>query len=639
MQFSKTVSVLLLVASCGCRDLDLRFQSPDIEAEDFETRVETPLVGEFTTTAGLNLITLQGVGLVTGLNGTGGDPPVSVYRTTLLNEMRRRSIKNPNQILASPTTAMVVVRAYLPPLIRKGERFDIEVRLPPNSEAESLEGGWLMQSYLAEHALVPGQGIMKGHVFAKAEGPILVSLAKDDEGTASGLVKRGRILAGGSSLQDRDLSVFLKSSYRSIRNSKRISDRIAARFYHHNESGIRESLSEAKTDQKIVLKLHPTYRENFRRYLALVRNIAFRETAVAQRVRMEQLQDRIRDPRQAEKSALQLEAIGHESIPLLKNVLQETGLPLESRFHAAVSLAYLGEPSCVPVLEQAAREEPAFRIFALAALSVVDESDAHVALRNLMDEPGAETRYGAFRALTTLDKHDPFVRGKNLNDAFMYHVLDTAGEPLVHLTNHRKSELVLFGADQEFRTPVVLRAGRHILITSGSDRETIRVSRFEVGKPDQQQQVSPQINDVVRAVAELGGDYPDIVDMLLQANRQSLLPGTLEIDSIPQAGRIYYRPQGASQSDPGQSARIGHARTMPNLFDSVDSAVQPAQTSSATSVETEPLGTATAIDTRQSVEAQTPDADPLSQAKRTSFVDRITGLWTRKPNPDDAGTR
>ena len=639
MQFPKTVSVLLLVASCGCRDLDLRFQSPDIETEDFETRVETPLIGEFTTTAGLNMITLQGVGLVTGLDGTGGDPPVSVYRTTLLNEMRRRNIKNPNQILASPSTAMVVVRAYLPPLIRKGENFDVEVRLPPNSEAKSLEGGWLMQAYLAEHALVPGQGIMKGHVFAKAEGPILVSLAKDDAGTSTGLVKRGRILAGGSSLQDRDLSVFLKSSYRSIRNSKRISDRIAARFYHHNESGIRESLAEAKTDQKIVLKLHPIYRENFRRYLALIRNIAFRETAVAQRVRMEQLQDRIRDPRQAEQAALQLEAIGHESIPLLKNVLQESGLSLESRFHAAVSLAYLGEPACVPVLEQAARDEPAFRIFALAALSVVDESDAHIALRNLMNEPGAETRYGAFRSLTTLDKYDPFVRGRKLNDALMYHVLETTGEPMVHLTNHRKAELVLFGADQKFRTPVVLRAGRHILITSGADHDTIRVSRFEVGKPDQQKQVSPQINEVVLAVAELGGTYPDVVDMMMQADRQNLLPGTLEIDAIPQAGRIYYRPQQGLQAASGQSTRIGHTRTMPNLFDSIKPTNQAEPSSTARSGSSESLGTATAIDTRQTVENQDSDSDPASQTKRTRFVDRISRLWNRKPNPEEAGTR
>ena len=74
MQISKT-AIVLLVAACGCRDLDLRFQSPDVEPEDFETRVETPLIGEFTTTAGLNLITLQGVGLVPGLDGTPRPPP------------------------------------------------------------------------------------------------------------------------------------------------------------------------------------------------------------------------------------------------------------------------------------------------------------------------------------------------------------------------------------------------------------------------------------------------------------------------------------------------------------------------------------------------------------------------------------
>ena len=549
--------------------------------------------------------------------------------------MRRRNIKNPNRILASPTTAMVVVRAYLPPLIRKGESFDVEVRLPPNSEAKSLEGGWLMQAYLAEHALVPGQGIMKGHIFAKAEGPILVSLAKDERGTASGMVKRGRILAGGKSLQDRDLSVFLKSSYRSIRNSKRISDRIAARFYHHNASGIREPLAEAKTDQKIVLKLHPTYRENFRRYLALIRNIAFRETSVAQRVRMEQLRDRIRDPRQAEKSALQLEAIGQESIPLLKDVIQESGLSLESRFHAAVALAYLGDPAGVSVLETAARQEPAFRIFAVAALSVVDEADAHIALRNLLDEPGAETRYGAFRALTTLDKHDPFVRGVNFNEAFQYHVLKTAGEPMVHLTNHRKSELVLFGADQEFRTPVVLRAGRHIMITSGADSATIRVSRFELGKADQQKQISPRIDDVIRAVAELGGTYPDVVDMLIQADRQNLLPGTLEIDAIPQAGRIYYRPDGAAR----QSTRIGRSQTMPNLFDAIKPPDQRAETFPAETSASNTLGTATAIDTRQSADRQPPNTGSSTTGKPDSFVKRFTRLLTREPKRDASGTR
>ncbi len=105
----------------------LRSQSPDDEetsaTEEFETKVETPFVGDYTQITGKNLIALQGVGLVTGLKGTGGNPPPSVHREALLREMRRRNVKNPNQILRKPSTALVIVKAYLPPLIRKGESF------------------------------------------------------------------------------------------------------------------------------------------------------------------------------------------------------------------------------------------------------------------------------------------------------------------------------------------------------------------------------------------------------------------------------------------------------------------------------------------------------------------------------------
>lgn len=602
-----------LVSLLGCQEFALRSQSPDVEpaSEEFDTKVETPLIGEFTSTAGRNLITLQGVGLVTGLDGTGEDPPVSVYRTTLLNDMRRRGITNPNQILADPSTAMVVVRAYLPPLIRKGETFDVEVRLPPNSTAKSLEGGWLMDTYLAEHAMVPGQGMMKGHVFAKAEGSILVSNSVNANGDPEGLVKRGRILAGGRSLKDRELSLFLKGGFRSVRNSKRIADRIALRFFHYNSSGLREPLAEAKTDQKIELRLHPRYKENFTRYLDVIRSIAFRETDVAQRVRMQQLQDQLFDPTQAERAAIQLEAIGNASIPVLKNALQSP--LLECRFHAAVALAYLGDASGIDALTESARSEPAFRIFALAAMATVDEAEVHVALRELMNEVSGETRYGAFRALSILDPHDPFIRGEKPNDEFLFHVVDTSGPPMVHVTHRRKSEVVIFGADQKFQVPMVLRAGPHILITSAPGSTGVTISRYEVGKPDEQREVSQRVSDVIRTVAELGGTYPEIVSMLIQADTQHNLPGQLGIDSIPQAGRLYLRPQ--SEDAPGsQKARIGREQNMPNLFDSLQAPVDEDDSMPAL-VDPEP-GAASAVDlTDRTTEGRELPEDPGNESK------------------------
>ncbi|MCA9068340.1 MAG: flagellar basal body P-ring protein FlgI [Planctomycetaceae bacterium] len=546
-----------------------RSQSPDENDSPLETTVDTPLIGDHTTIAGLNLITLQGVGLVTGLDGTGSDPPPSHYRELMLDEMRRRNIKNPNQILASPNTALVVVRAYLPPLVRKGDNFDIEVRVPGESESTSLNGGWLMETYLSEQAIVPGEGLMKGKVFAKAEGPILVSTGEGgDKESLAGVLRRGKVLGGGISLAERDLTIFLRNDFRSFRNAKRIADRIGTRYFRYNEYGLREPLAEAKTDQRIVLSIPPKYKDNYPRYLQVIRNIAFRESNIAKRVRMEKLSKELNNPYKAEKASLQLEAIGNEAIPTLKYALKNPSL--EVRFHAAMALAYLEEPEGIPHLAQAAKEEAAFRIFSYAALAAVDDAESHLALRDLMNGDSAETRYGAFRSLSVLDANDPFIEGEKLNDQFTLHVLETTGTPLVHLTNRRKAEVVLFNSDQKFDTPIALRAGEHILITGSPGSETIAVSRYEVGRPDQRQEVSRNIADVIRAVSSMGASYPDVAQMLVQAEQQHNLPGSLEIDALPKAGRTYFRPDPNDPKKRGRQARIGNSGLVPNLFDGED---------------------------------------------------------------------
>ncbi|MGH7200226.1 MAG: HEAT repeat domain-containing protein, partial [Planctomycetaceae bacterium] len=337
---------------------------------------------------------------------------------------------------------------------------------------------------------------------------------------------------------------------------ERIAERIGDRFHHYNRHGIREPLAEAKTDQKVSLKIMPKYRDNYPRYLNVIRNIAFRESPVAQRVRMQRLQEKLNVPETSELASLQLEAIGHEAVPVLKTGLKNPDL--EVRFHAAMALAYLGEPDGLADLAEAVRREPAFRVFALAGMAAIDEAESHVLLRELLHEPSAETRYGAFRALTTLDENDPFVRGEDMQGQFMLHVLHTRGEPMVHLTTYKKAEAVLFGAEQEFRPPLALHAGRHIIVTAPPGGESITISRFEAGRPQRKKTVSLKIADVIRAVTEFGATYPDVAGMLAQADQQHNLPGRIEIDALPRSGRVYVRGT--------DRARIGSPRSVPNLY-------------------------------------------------------------------------
>lgn len=554
------------------KSLSLRSQSPDKDDDDrdedddeFETTVDVPMVGEYTTITGLNLIALQGVGLVTGLPGTGSDPPPSSFRTRLVEDMRRRGIHSPNTILRSPTTALVVIQAYLPPLVRKGDKFDLEVRVPGADDTSSLNGGWLMETLLSEQAIVPGQGAMEGHVYAKAKGPILVSASEGSQESRAALLRRGRVLGGGTSLKERNLALFLRNDFRSVRNSKRIADRIGKRFSDYDKSGLKRPLAEAKTDQRIELIVPIRYRDNYPRYLQVIRNIAFRETEVAQRVRTQKLKQDLLQPTTTEKAAMRLEAIGSRAIPVLRTGLKHPSP--EVRFNSAMALTYLNEPDGLRTLAEAARNEPAFRVFALAALAASEEPEVSLLLRELLHEPSAETRYGAWRALTTVDRRDPIVADLSVSDEFKFHVLKTNGPPLIHLTNRKKAEIVIFGSEQRFETPIALRAGNDILITAAEGADLVTVSRYEVGKPDRRKQVSTRVADVIQAVAEFEATYPDIAQMLAQADKQHNVQGEIALDSVPQSGRVYYRQPDTVGAAGRRSTRVGNRGQSPNLFD------------------------------------------------------------------------
>ncbi|MFK7817956.1 MAG: flagellar basal body P-ring protein FlgI, partial [Planctomycetaceae bacterium] len=319
----RILTLVVLFTMPGCQNPLLRSQSPEKEPPrsakkpDFTNKVNTKLLGEYMSVHGNAPVVLQAVGLVTGLDRTGGDPPPSVSRTALREEMTRRGVKHPEMILRSQSTALVIVRAYLPPLAHKGQKMDIEVRLPQNSNATSLRGGWLMQTTLTEQQATAG-GIKEGREYALAEGPILITGGEGEDKAKVAQFKRGVILGGGRSLAERDLTIVLRNDYRSVRMAKRISDTISKRFFHYNKYGNREALAKGVSDQQIELKLHPRYRDNEWRYKQVVRHISFKESEVAARLRQQQLREDLMDPAKAAKAALQFEAIGRDSIPFLK---------------------------------------------------------------------------------------------------------------------------------------------------------------------------------------------------------------------------------------------------------------------------------------------------------------------------------
>jgi flagellar basal body P-ring protein FlgI len=534
-------AALVAGLAAGCAGTVVRPQSPE---EPEASEPGTRLIGDVAIPYGIHKVKVEAVALVTGLKGTGSDPPPSPNRGKLLSEMQRIGVRNPSSILASPNTSLVLVAGYLPAGVQKGDRFDLEVQVPSLSETTSLRGGYLMETRLKELAVLGDGAIHEGREWAVGQGPLMVDpAARIDDNPAE--LKRARVLGGGVSNVSRPLQLAVHTDA-SVLLSQQIGEAINRRF-HVAPRGIKQGVATPRTDERIDLELHPRYRHNVLRYVQVVRSIAIRESTGERAQRLASLARQLMDPVTAASAALRLEAIGKDAIPALaKGIASDDP---EVRFYAAEALAYLDDTAAVEPLAEALRREPAFRAFALAALSAMDDVSAYDALQDLLDAPSAETRYGAFRALWAMNAQDPLVAGEMMGDEFSYHVLDTAGPPMIHATRSLRPELVLFGKQQTFRLPILAEAGNQIMVRDLPDGQ-VSVSRFDADRPDQRRIVSPSVDEVIRAVVDLGGTYPDVVQLLQEARQAGVLPSRLAIEALPEGGRSYQRPSTSESAAP-----------------------------------------------------------------------------------------
>ncbi len=137
-------ALLLVLAGCS-QTTQHRAQS----AEETELqRYDLATIGDRTSVGNAEFVPLGGVGLVEGLDGTGGDCQHDSYRNMLADNLRKEGVQHVNQVLSSPEYALVIVEASIPPGAVKGDRLDVEVKLPPGSRATSLRGGRLHKCYL-----------------------------------------------------------------------------------------------------------------------------------------------------------------------------------------------------------------------------------------------------------------------------------------------------------------------------------------------------------------------------------------------------------------------------------------------------------------------------------------------------------
>lgn len=541
-------------------------------------------------------ILVEGVGLVIGLDNTGSDPEPSPYRTKLLDEMRKAGIEKPNELLASKWVALVLVRATIPAGVDPTDRFDVELVPTPASTTTSLAGGYLLVTELSQSMVKKGE-VREGQVMAVAHGPVMTGTAAKPDDPRS-----GRVLEGCRVKRALNYTVHLREDRKSYFAAKLVENTINRRF--HGRQGVEQvGMAEAKNDNVIVLRVPSVYHQNQSRFFQVVKLMHLSTEPAQLEPRMARWAQEIKDPATAGPAALRLEGMGPNAIPVLKTALDSPDPNV--RFFAAEALAYLHDGSGARVLAEAAATNPDFRMHALAALAAMDMPAGILRLRELMNAPNLEVRYGAFSALRKADPtHHALGRvrlaappidedaeldgdeamalrlgpgiatrrrgGPLPEDPFKLFVVDADGPPSIHVSKARVCEIVVFGRGAELLPPVVLGGAGAVQINASEFDKKVEISRIAPSQRDRADMKvvsSPALAAVVRELVQLNATYPEIVALLEQAHVQRNLPGPLVVDALPAATPKYREAQleGLKVAEETKGARkdgaVGRAST------------------------------------------------------------------------------
>lgn len=543
------VGVLVLLS--GCSSLFNRDKSSGDSQDKLKNLLKTPdppdLVREAAIAQGLNEIRIDGVAVVNGLPGTGGPASPSGFRDRLLEEMKRNEVPDPNAYLERDDTALVQVRGLIPAGARRGDTIDLQILTPPKTAATDLHGGWLLDTRL-RHQQVLQNSVRSSDVLAIGTGPILTRGDFDGTDDAT-LPVSGRILSGGLVQNDRQLGLVLRPKFQHVKLSTAIADAVNRRFYFFDGT-TRRGVAKAMEDDFIRIDVHPRYRGHEERFMAVVRAVTVAPESSGTQAKLVSLSDRLKQPSTAFDAAIQLEAMGESAIPTLIEATRSSNPEL--RFYAAETLAYLDRNEAIDPLVNSARNEPAFRAPALAALQGLQHPTVPAAVRKLLDEPSLETRYGAMTTLRDRKDAKKMLEPENLGGKFRLYVIPSQGPAAVIVSLNRKPEVVLLGnvakpAIESFfigPTGLVFRtisAGEAVGVSGNPSDAKIRISRFRPGQPDAFAEVEGTWAGLMRGITEVGGGYGDAVATLRMAKEQHILTDQLAFDPLPKFQRTYYR--------------------------------------------------------------------------------------------------
>jgi hypothetical protein len=110
--------------------------------------------------------------------------------------------------------------------------------------------------------------------------------------------------------------------------------------------------------------------------------------------------------------------------------------------------------------------------------------------------------------------------------------------------------VVLFNAKQQLRLPAILNAGRFIRVIGEAGERTVTITKYSIDKEEPVRRVVDcSLSHIIATCGDLGANYPDIVQLMIEAEQQHNLEGQFGIDRLPQAGRLLVRQDYVDDAD------------------------------------------------------------------------------------------
>ena len=464
------LGALLPLTGCGARHAG---QAPDA-APGATFRGPEYLygtVGSLTRLKYARPLVVTGYGLVVGLDGTGSSEVPQELRGWLVNEMTKRGVGRasfadvlpltPEQMLASPDTAVVRVLAFVPAGAVAGTRFDVLVEAA-DTRTTSLAGGRLWRSELSPGAATPGQYRAP---IALAEGPIFVSPTDPAAETRFEIQnhrRRAVVVTGGVLTKSRPLELVLNQG--SYSRAGALADRINERF--PAAPGDPRATANALSPQVISLTVPAAYRDRPETFALLVQHLFTDRSPNAVPMEAQRLGERlIEDPGRAPSVTLAWEALGPAAGEVLRGFYPHPDVRVA--LAALRAGAALGDEAASPRLRDlTAHDDPAVRAqVADAFIGLPDSRYGAQALRTLLDDPVTEVRVAAYEAMVAsgnvstarLPAAGFAVQRVEISgeDGTLKMVIDTVPvrDPLVYVTQDLYPRLVIFGPDPGFPAP------------------------------------------------------------------------------------------------------------------------------------------------------------------------------------------